>query len=586
MKKNDRAILVRLIQQFMGKRKWLYFGVILWLGVSGSLFQILVSGTVGTLCDIAESGMTEGLWGILSRNLLFCLVAMVCSVTGSVIYNNEAKRAWAVINQAVYTKALRLPMGFYDTHHSGEFMSKLIWDAGKVGDIFGSRLRRVIMPVLTVVVCTPYMFYLCPPVMAGLFLLSCLSLATQFLMVKPMKKIGHRLSAANQEITKHLSDILQGIEVVKMFSVKEVLCEQFDGANHECASAMKKQARYSAFLNAWNNAFDFIGMFFFLALGIWYIGMYEEQVSSLVSLYLLYGTFNWNFLQIGVYVPDLANCLVNGEKVLEFMDLEEEPFAYKNTEQSESICESSESKREVCENAKRREYACKNTEQSEYKNKGETSAHALIDMRHIWFGYEGKKEKLIEDYSVQFEEGVCAAITGPSGRGKSTLAKLLLGFYPLDKGEIYLNGRPVEQIGLKALREQIAYVPQEPYLFLGTIADNIRYGKPQATKEQIWEAAKQAQAHDFIMKQEKGYQTLVGERGAKLSGGERQRIAIARAIIKDAPILLLDEATSALDNESEYLVQEAMKSLKGKKTILMIAHRPSTIATADTIVKL
>lgn len=551
MKKKDRNTLVCLVQQFMGRRMWLYFGVIIWLGVSGSLFQILVSTAVGALCDIAESGNTEELWGMLNRNLLLCLAAIVSSVAGSVIYNNEAKRTWATINQAVYTKALRLPMTFYDTHHSGEFMSKLIWDAGRVGDIFGSRLRRVIMPVLTVIVCTPYMFYLCPPVMAGLFLLSCLSLATHFLMVKPMKKMGHKLSSANQEITKHLSDILQGIEVVKMFSVRNAVRERFDKANGECALALKKQAQYSSFLGAWNNAFDLIGMFFFLALGIWYIGMHEEQVSSLVALYLLYGTFNWNFLQIGLYVPDLANCLVNGEKVLEFMDLKEEPFAYGDVK----ICK-------------------------------ETEPNSLIDMRHICFGYEGKKEKVIEDYSIRFEEGVCAAITGPSGRGKSTLAKLLLGFYPLDGGEIFLNGRPVEEIGLIALREQIAYVPQEPYLFMGTIEENIRYGKPQATDEEIREAAKLAHAHSFIVKQEKGYQTLVGERGTKLSGGERQRIAIARAIIKDAPIILLDEATSALDNESEYLVQDAMKSLKGKKTILMIAHRPSTIATADVVVKM
>ncbi|MDO4325698.1 MAG: ABC transporter ATP-binding protein [bacterium] len=579
MKKKDRNTLVCLIQRFMGRRMWLYFGVIIWLGVSGSLFQILVSTAVGALCDIAESGNTEELWGILSRNLLLCLAAMTGSVAGSVIYNNEAKRTWATINQAVYTKALRLPMTFYDTHHSGEFMSKLIWDAVRVGDIFGSRLRRVIMPVLTVIVCTPYMFSLCPPVMAGLFLLSCLSLATHFLMVKPMKKMGHKLSSANQEITKHLSDILQGIEVVKMFSVRDAVRERFDKANGECALALKKQAQYSSFLSAWNNAFDFIGMFFFLALGIWYIGMHKEQVSSLVALYLLYGTFNWNFLQIGLYVPDLANCLVNGEKVLEFMDLEEEPFAYGDEwKKAHRICAKSGEKENPPKKRK------KESEESEICR--ETKASSLIDMRHIWFRYEGKKENVIEDYSVQFEEGVCAAITGPSGRGKSTLAKLLLGFYPLDGGEIFLNGRPVEEIGLIALREQIAYVPQEPYLFMGTIEENIRYGKPQATDEEIREAAKLAHAHEFIVKQEKGYRTLVGERGMKLSGGERQRIAIARAIIKDAPILLLDEATSALDNESEYLVQDAMKSLKGKKTILMIAHRPSTIATADVVVKM
>ena len=184
---------------------------------------------------------------------------------------------------------------------------------------------------------------------------------------------------------------------------------------------------------------------------------------------------------------------------------------------------------------------------------------------------------------MEVKQGECIAITGASGCGKTTLSKLLLGLYPLNGGTIKVNGKDFRNCCLEDLRKQIAYVPQEPYLFNGSILDNIRMGRPQATEDEIRQAAKLANAHEFIVDFAEGYETNVGERGNNLSGGQRQRIAIARAILKDAPIILMDEATSALDNESEQLVNDALKNLHGKKTIVMIAHRPSTIQLADRV---
>ena len=203
----------------------------------------------------------------------------------------------------------------------------------------------------------------------------------------------------------------------------------------------------------------------------------------------------------------------------------------------------------------------------------------------ISFSYD-KERIILDDVSIQLKKGKAYALTGETGKGKSTIAKLLLGFYPLDKGNIYIEGTNVNVSGLKKIRDMIAYVPQEPYLFNMSIKENIRYGKIEATDEEIIAAAKIANAHGFILNQAEGYDTLVGERGDNLSGGERQRIAIARAILKNAPILLLDEATSALDNESEQLVQEALNRLMANRTTLMIAHRPSTIALADEEIRL
>jgi ABC-type multidrug transport system fused ATPase/permease subunit len=213
-----------------------------------------------------------------------------------------------------------------------------------------------------------------------------------------------------------------------------------------------------------------------------------------------------------------------------------------------------------------------------------------VAIRDLAFRYEGEDEQadgddveVLRGISLSAERGQMVALVGPSGGGKSTIVKLLLGLYPVREGTVEVEGRPVGAYALTQLRSMMAYVPQDAYLFDGTIEENIRYGRPDATHEQVVDAARAANAHDFIAAQPDGYDTRVGERGARLSGGQRQRIAIARALIKDAPILLLDEATSALDSESEELVQGALEVLMRGRTTVAIAHRLSTVENADTI---
>ncbi|MBD5444632.1 MAG: ATP-binding cassette domain-containing protein [Lachnospiraceae bacterium] len=198
------------------------------------------------------------------------------------------------------------------------------------------------------------------------------------------------------------------------------------------------------------------------------------------------------------------------------------------------------------------------------------------------FSYENS-EKVLSGVDITVERGKTAALVGESGGGKSTIVKLLLGFYQLNSGGIEVLGKPLSGYTLDELRGNIAYVPQDAYLFTTSIKENIRYGSLEASDEEIVEAAKRAYAHEFIMEFPNGYDTIVGERGETLSGGQRQRIAIARAFIKNAPILLLDEATSALDAESERLVQKGISALMGGRTTLVVAHRLSTIENADII---
>jgi len=215
---------------------------------------------------------------------------------------------------------------------------------------------------------------------------------------------------------------------------------------------------------------------------------------------------------------------------------------------------------------------------------GHTRLRGDVEFEQVSFSYPSRKEvQVLKGISLAARAGERVALVGPSGAGKSTIVSLLLRFYDPDQGRIVFDGRDARDYALLDLRNQLAIVPQEVLLFGGTIADNIAYGKPGASEAEIIDAARKANAHDFISSFPEGYRTLVGERGIQLSGGQRQRVAIARAILKDPAILLLDEATSALDSESESLVQQALEVLMQHRTSFIIAHRLATIRTADRI---
>jgi ABC-type multidrug transport system fused ATPase/permease subunit len=206
-----------------------------------------------------------------------------------------------------------------------------------------------------------------------------------------------------------------------------------------------------------------------------------------------------------------------------------------------------------------------------------------IEFKDVSFAYNESDGEVLHDVNLQVESGKTCAFVGPSGGGKSTIFNLLMRFYDVGRGQVLINGRDVRDYKIESLRKNIAEVSQDVFLFNGTITENIRFGAPDATDEQIKDAAKISNAYDFIMKLPNGFDTQVGERGTLLSGGQKQRVAIARALLRDAPILLLDEATSALDTESEKLIQASLEKLMKGRTVFVIAHRLSTIIDADNI---
>ena len=323
---NNFKILKELIKRFQGVRAVLYFAEIIGMGVADGISVVLVSRIIGIITDTAVSKGNLRDTPLVKYIILTIIFKIIIQTLLAVLYNDEAKRTGANMRNTVYGKALSLPMEFYDNHHTGEFMSKLTYDTNMASGVFGSRIRRVMMPVIMVIVCIIPMFVLCPPVTAGLLVLCIISLTLNFVMIPVLEKYSRKISDANKEISKSVTNMLQGMETIRMFPLKKVISDSYNNANEKCGKNMKIQGRTEALISALRAAFDLIGALVFLALGILYTTKTGGKLGNLISLYSIYGAFQYNFLLMGVYIPSLSSWLVNAQRVLEFLDTPNENF--------------------------------------------------------------------------------------------------------------------------------------------------------------------------------------------------------------------------------------------------------------------
>ncbi len=535
----------------MGRHCPVYLLGIFFMSTGWAAFSVMSSLLLKSVVDAAWAERVNKIPAIIAGNIIGGLIALLIYRAAAIVYNVEAKRAYGKICKLVFYHEVRLPYSYYEKHHSGEFISKLSYDLEKTGSIYGSRLRRTIAPILQVIVYLVPMLILSWQITLCLIGVNLIMLIINGALIPSIRRVSRRLSDTNSRMTEKISNLLQGMEQARMYSAGKQTVKEFVVENENYVKENNKRIIYTAILESCSNGFDLLCALAFLLLGIYFVQNGYTTLGALTAIYSLYGTFSFQFLQLGKYLPELIGCLVNAQNIFDFLEEAEEPECWYGKPEAEGIQVGT---------------SLNGTE--------------AVKVENIKFCYREDKP-LLNGFSLKVKEGESIAITGPSGCGKTTVSKLLLGLYPIAEGNIFIGGRSYRELSNGAVREQIAYVPQEPYLFNDTIGENIRIGKPGATDAEVENAAKMAHAHEFIVNLENGYGTNVGERGNCLSGGQRQRIAIARAILKDAPVILLDEATSALDNESEQLVNDALKLMKNQKTILMIAHRPSTIKLAD-----
>lgn len=545
----------------MGKRRFMYYGSILGMSITFAMFSVMEAFLMKIVVDIAQKGE----WDRLISSVVIIVITGVIVLLGyrfaCIRYNVEAKRIYGKLYEQVLSHEMKLPCEYYENHHSGEMLSKVSFDLGRMGDIFGSRFRRVVMPFMMVVVFLVPMFALSWQLTLCLVAVNTVLIGVTMVLTGPLKSLSKKMSESNSIMTKHITDLIQGIIQVRMFEAGRKTVDRYNEEADVYARKSDKRNMFSSLLECANTGFDLICNLVFLALGILFVQKGYTTLGAIAAIYTMYGRFSRQFLQMGKYIPELIAYLTYAQNIFEFLD--------EKTEDEVLSCE------ELYDN----------------KLKGqEYNADYSVKISDLTFSYIKDENNapvvVLDNYNERIKAGEFVAVTGASGSGKTTLSKLLMGFYKPDRGMIEVCGNNLDDISLSAGRSFFALVPQDAILFNMSIMDNIRMGRLDATEAEIIEAAKMANAHQFITEFTDGYDTVVGEKGMSVSGGQRQRIAIARAILKNAPIMLMDEATSALDNESERAVNETLQNLKGRMTIIMIAHRTSTIQMADRVIGL
>ena len=483
--------------------------------------------------------------------VLFYLGYLV--VTPFVIYlwRSAVVEGTANIRQAVFVHLQRLPLGYHELHHSGDALSILTNDVSAAEKAYQEDLLTLFEAAAMGLGAAIFMLLLSWQLALLVFVSSIMPLIINALFAGRLRKIGDEVQANLGGLSERMTDLLAGFQVIRSFNLGDWILERFEKANGMVLDSSLRRVRTEASLAAAN---DFTGFFTFIPMvvGAYLVMNDQTTFGILIGIIQLSNQVNYFVYSIGGTLSRIQAALAAADRILKMMDAPLEP----------------------------ERYALPDSGSAQTARVG--TAPAAIEFEQVKFAYNGGP-LVLDGLSLAIQPGQMVAFAGPSGGGKSTLFKLLLGCYPVKGGEIWVVGSALNRLALHDLRDRIAYVPQDAYLFAGTIYDNIRFGKPDAGEAEIYSSARAAFADEFIREFPAGYQTLVGERGARLSGGQRQRIAIARALLKDAPILLLDEATSALDSESEQIVQKALEVLMRGRTTLVIAHRLSTILHAEQI---
>lgn len=584
----------------MGKRRFMYYGSILGMSITFAMFSVMEAFLMKIVVDIAQKGE----WDRLISSVIIIVITGVIVLLGYrfafIRYNVEAKRIYGKLYEQVLSHEMKLPCEYYENHHSGEMLSKVSFDLGRMGDIFGSRFRRVVMPFMMVVVFLVPMFALSWQLTLCLVAVNTVLIGVTMVLTGPLKSLSKKMSESNSIMTKHITDLIQGIIQVRMFPAGRKTVDRYNEEADVYAVKSDKRNVFSSLLECANTGFDLICNLVFLALGILFVQKGYTTLGAIAAIYTMYGRFSRQFLQMGKYIPELIAYLTYAQNIFDFLDekIEEEmlnrqEFNKERLHNEDNIEEGNWKNDIIGSDGKlnKSDIQNQNVVNNEINNScGHNNIDYSVNISNLTFSYIKDENNapvvVLDNYNERIKSGEFVAVTGASGSGKTTLSKLLMGFYKPDRGMIEVCGNNLDDISLQAGRSFFALVPQDAILFNMSIMDNIRMGRLDATKDEIIEAAKMANAHQFITEFTDGYDTVVGEKGMSVSGGQRQRIAIARAILKNAPIMLMDEATSALDNESERAVNETLQNLKGRMTIIMIAHRTSTIQMADRVISL
>ena len=449
----------------------------------------------------------------------------------------------------IFAHMQKLSFSFYDDAKVGQLMSRITTDLFDITELLHHGPENIILSLLKIIGALIILANINSWLTLAAFMILPIMFTFAFFLNKKMRRAFKKNRQKIAEINAQIEDNLSGIRVVKSFANEEIENEKFKIGNDGFLNSKKDNYKYMGSFQAGVGVFTTLIQISVIITGSILIAGQKLDISDLVTFLLYIGVFTEPIKTLVDFTEQFQNGYTGFERFREIMDIEPD--------------------------IKVKEGAI------ELKNvKGD------ISFEKVSFQYHDGIDNVLNNVSLEVPAGSYMALVGSSGAGKSTLCSLIPRFYDVTAGSIKIDGTDIRDVTLKSLRNQIGMVQQDIYLFAGTIFENIAYGKPDATKEEVVEAAKNANAHEFIMSFPNGYDTDIGQRGIKLSGGQKQRLSIARVFMKNPPILIFDEATSALDNESEKVVQESLELLSKNRTTFVIAHRLTTIQNAQKILVL
>lgn len=527
---------------------WALLSLVLTLVVTGlgllppKLMQLLLDKA------IPHKNLTL-LWRLCGLLLGVYLLNTLFSFARTYLMSWLGQRVLYDMRSELYQHLQRLSLSFYDNHRTGQLMSRITGDVGMLEGFLIHSIPQFFVDLLTLFGIGFVLFQTDPK----LALIALAPTPLLFLMTVKYKDfvlpVYRRLRYVWGDLTSFLSDTLGGIRVVKVFNQEEYEVHRFRHKNLRILQTSLQGVLI------WSAFFPTMGLVSTISLvAVWLVGGKEVMDGTLslgvLTMFTLYLQRFYLPVQNLAQLNDvIQRTKASAERVFEILDTQPDITNAPNAIVPKTV-------------------------------------HGHLRLKGVWFAYPGSHEPVLKGIDLEIRPGEMVGIVGRSGAGKSTLVALIPRFYDPTEGSIELDGIDLRRIDLHALRANIGMVLQEPYLFHGTIKDNITYGKPDADMLEVIRAAKAANAHQFIMEFPDAYDAYVGERGTKLSGGQRQRISIARALLRDPKILILDEATSAVDSESEYAIQQALERLLKGRTTIAIAHRLSTLRKADKLIVL